>query len=111
MPDDKLTLIAHLNDYLVEQLEKAHTVALLVDEAQDLSNEMLEELRLLSNLETDRAKLIQIVLMGQPELERKLDQPELRQLKQRVAIRCRLAPLKSDEVASVHSFQTADGGL
>ena len=97
--DDKLTLIAHLNDYLVEQLEKAHTVALLVDEAQDLSNEMLEELRLLSNLETDRAKLIQIVLMGQPELERKLDQPELRQLKQRVAIRCRLAPLKSNEVA------------
>jgi len=96
---DKLTLIAHLNDYLVEQLEKAHTVALLVDEAQDLSNEMLEELRLLSNLETDRAKLIQIVLMGQPELERKLDQPELRQLKQRVAIRCRLAPLKSNEVA------------
>ena len=60
---------------------------------------MLEELRLLSNLETDRAKLIQIVLMGQPELERKLDQPELRQLKQRVAVRCRLAPLRSDEVA------------
>jgi hypothetical protein len=60
---------------------------------------MLEELRLLSNLETDRAKLIQIVLMGQPELELKLDQPELRQLKQRVAIRCRLAPLSSNEVA------------
>jgi hypothetical protein len=60
---------------------------------------MLEELRLLSNLETDRAKLIQIVLMGQPELECKLDQPQLRQLKQRVAVRCRLAPLRSDEVA------------
>ena len=60
---------------------------------------MLEELRLLSNLETDRAKLIQIVLMGQPELERKLDQPQLRQLKQRVAVRCRLAPLRGDEVA------------
>jgi type II secretory pathway predicted ATPase ExeA len=97
--DDKLTLIAHLNNYLVAQLDRDHTVALLVDEAQDLSNEMLEELRLLSNLETDRAKLIQIVLMGQPELELKLDQPELRQLKQRVAIRCRLAPLSSNEVA------------
>ena len=96
---DRLTLMAQLNDYLIEQLHKDHIVSVLVDEAQDLSDEMLEELRLLSNLETDRAKLIQIVLMGQPELERKLDQPELRQLKQRVAVRCRLAPLRSDEVA------------
>jgi hypothetical protein len=91
--------MAQLNDYLIKQLHKDHVVSVLVDEAQDLSDEMLEELRLLSNLETDRAKLIQIVLMGQPELERKLDQPELRQLKQRVAVRCRLAPLGSDEVA------------
>jgi general secretion pathway protein A len=96
---DRLTLMAELNDYLIEQLEKDHIVSLLVDEAQDLSDEMLEELRLLSNLETDRAKLIQIVLMGQPELERKLDQPKFQQLKQRVAVRCRLAPLKSTEVA------------
>ena len=96
---DKMTLMAQLNDYLIEQLEKDHIVSVLVDEAQDLSDEMLEELRLLSNLETDKAKLIQIVLMGQPELEQKLDQPELRQLKQRVAMRCRLAPLNSDEVA------------
>ena len=96
---DKQTLMAQLNDYLIEQLKKDHIVSLLVDEAQNLSDEMLEELRLLSNLETDRAKLIQIVLMGQPELERKLDQPKLRQLKQRVAVRCRLAPLRSDEVA------------
>jgi general secretion pathway protein A len=97
--NDRLTLMTQLNDYLIEQLHKDHIVSVLVDEAQDLSDEMLEELRLLSNLETDRAKLIQIVLMGQPELERKLDQPELRQLKQRVAVRCRLAPLMSDEVA------------
>jgi type II secretory pathway predicted ATPase ExeA len=97
---DRLTLMAHLNDYLIEQLHKGHIVSLLVDEAQDLSDAMLEELRLLSNLETDKAKLIQIVLMGQPELERKLDQPELRQLKQRIAVRCRLTPLRSDEVAS-----------
>ena len=97
--NDRLTLMAQLNDYLIEQLHKDHIVSVLVDEAQDLSDAMLEELRLLSNLETDRAKLIQIVLMGQPELERKLDQPELRQLKQRVAVRCRLAPLRCDEVA------------
>ena len=96
---DRLTLMAELNNYLVDQLEQGHIVSLLVDEAQNLSNAMLEELRLLSNLETDKAKLIQIVLIGQPELELKLEQPELRQLKQRVAIRCRLAPLKSNEVA------------
>jgi general secretion pathway protein A len=91
-------LTRQLNDYLIEQLKKRHIVALLVDEAQHLSSELLEELRLLSNLETHHDKLIQIVLMGQPELEERLDQPELRQLKQRVTVRCRLAPLKGDEV-------------
>jgi general secretion pathway protein A len=91
-------LTRQLNDYLIEQLKKRHIVALLVDEAQHLSSELLEELRLLSNLETNHDKLIQIVLMGQPELEERLDQPELRQLKQRVTVRCRLAPLKGDEV-------------
>jgi general secretion pathway protein A len=98
--EDRLTVMAQLNEYLVEQLKQDHVVSLLVDEAQELSEEMLEELRLLSNLETDREKLIQIVLIGQPELERKLDQPELRQLKQRVGIRCRLAPLGSREVGA-----------
>ena len=96
--DDKLTMMAQLNDYLIEQLRKDHVVSVLIDEAQDLSDEMLEELRLLSNLETDREKLIQIVLMGQPELERNLDRQKLRQLKQRVALRCRLAPLEYEEV-------------
>src|ERR1700754_2391135 len=95
---DRLKLTEQLNSHLMEQLKKGHTVALLVDEAQALSEEILEELRLLSNLETDRTKLIQIVLMGQPELESKLDQPELRQLKQRVTLRCRLLPLTEDEV-------------
>src|SRR5688572_12714805 len=98
--DNKLTMMAHLNDYLIEQLRKDHVVSLLIDEAQNLSDEMLEELRLLSNLETDKEKLIQIVLMGQPELERNLERPELRQLKQRVAVRCRLLPLETNEVAS-----------
>src|SRR6266536_303273 len=95
---DRLKLTEQLNSHLIEQLKKGHTVALLVDEAQALSDEILEELRLLSNLETDREKLIQIVLMGQPELEHKLDQPELRQLKQRVTLRCRLLPLSQPEV-------------
>jgi type II secretory pathway predicted ATPase ExeA len=95
---DRLKLTEQLNGYLIEQLKKGETVAVLVDEAQALSDELLEELRLLSNLETDREKLIQIVLMGQPELERKLDEPELRQLKQRVTLRCRLLPLSQEEV-------------
>lgn len=95
---DRLKLTEQLNSHLIEQLKKGHTVALLVDEAQALSDEILEELRLLSNLETDQEKLIQIVLMGQPELESKLDQPELRQLKQRVTLRCRLLPLTQHEV-------------
>ena len=95
---DRLKLTEQLNSHLIEQLKKGHTVALLVDEAQALSDEILEELRLLSNLETDQEKLIQIVLMGQPELESKLDQPKLRQLKQRVTLRCRLLPLTENEV-------------
>lgn len=96
--DDRLEMVGQLNDYLIKQLKAKNIVTLLVDEAQELSIEMLEEIRLLSNLETDTQKLLQIVLMGQPELERKLDKPELRQLKQRVALRCRLDPLPRNEV-------------
>jgi general secretion pathway protein A len=96
--EDRVALMAQLNNYLIEQLKKRQVVALLVDEAQNVSDDLLEELRLLSNLETNRDKLIQIVLMGQPELEQRLDKPELRQLKQRVALRYRLAPLKNHEV-------------
>jgi general secretion pathway protein A len=95
---DRATLMATLNDYLIEQFKKDHIVAMLIDEAQDLSDELLEDIRLLSNLETDSNRLIQIVLIGQPELEERLNQPRLRQLKQRITLRCRLTPLPSDEV-------------
>jgi general secretion pathway protein A len=94
----KVTMLQELNDYLIKQLKQGHTVAALIDEAQNLSDEVLEDLRLLSNLETDREKLLQIVLVGQPELEARLDQPGLRQLKQRVAVQCQLNPLKDEEV-------------
>jgi general secretion pathway protein A len=103
--DDKLTLIAALNQYLLERLEAGHIVALLVDEAQNLSDEVLEGLRLLSNLETDTEKLLQIVLMGQPELEKRLAQPKLRQLKQRVTLHSRLTPLGRGEVAGYIQFR------
>lgn len=96
---DRGELTLQLKDFLLEQYKKQHVVALLVDEAQHLSDEVLEELRLLSNLETNEDKLLQIVLVGQPELEQRLGQPELRQVMQRVALRCRLERLEAQEVS------------
>jgi type II secretory pathway predicted ATPase ExeA len=107
---DRAKMIDEFNGYLIEQLGKGHIVSLLIDEAQNLSDETLEGLRLLSNLETDNQKLLQIVLMGQPELETKLDQPNLRQLKQRVALRCRLTRLKRTEVGSYIDFTLQAAG-
>jgi general secretion pathway protein A len=98
--EDRSAMIERFTHYLIEQFEKGNIVALLIDEAQNLTLETLEELRCLGNLETDKDKLLQIVLVGHPELEQKLDQPELRQLKQRVVLRCRLKPIASDEVES-----------
>lgn len=98
--DNRVAMIESLTQYLIEQFAKGNIVALLIDEAQNLSLETLEELRLLGNLETDKDKLLQIVLVGQPELEQKLDQPELRQLKQRVVLHCRLEPIATGEVGS-----------
>jgi general secretion pathway protein A len=101
----KVAMLQELNEYLIKQLRQGHTVSVLIDEAQNLSDEALEGLRLLSNLETDKEKLLQIILMGQPELNARLDQPTLRQLKQRVAYQCRLAPLTPDEVGQYIDFR------
>jgi type II secretory pathway predicted ATPase ExeA len=98
--ENSAAMIARLYQYAIEQFNSDKIVALLIDEAQDLSPHCLEELRLLGNLETDKQKLLQIVLVGQPELEQKLDRPELHQLKQRIALRCRLEPVKSEEVGA-----------
>jgi general secretion pathway protein A len=92
-------LLGELNRYLISQYRQNSTTVLIVDEAQLLSCELLEEIRLLSNLETEQQKLLQIVLVGQPELDEKLDCQELRQLKQRIALRCRLQPLSREETA------------
>jgi general secretion pathway protein A len=107
---NKVTMLQELNDYLIAQLKQGHIVTVLVDEAQNLSDEALEGLRLLSNLETDQEKLIQIVLMGQPELQVRLDRPSLRQLKQRVALQCRLVPLKAEEVGPYIDFRLRAAG-
>ncbi len=89
-----------LNRFLIERLEKHGPSLLIVDEAQKLSAEMLEEIRLLSNLETSTSKLIQIVLVGQPELKEMLVRPELRQLRQRIALRHHLRPFDQKETES-----------
>ena len=107
---NKVQLLRELNEYLITQLDQSHIVSVLVDEAQNLSDDALEGLRLLSNLETDEEKLIQIVLMGQPELLAKLDRPTLRQLKQRVALQCRLFPLIGSEVGLYIEFRLRTAG-
>ena len=90
-------LIHVLNGFLLQRHQKGLTTILVVDEAHHLSLEVLEEIRLLTNLETSQQKLLQIVLGGQPELDEKLDSHELRQLKQRIALRCHLDPLSLNE--------------
>jgi type II secretory pathway predicted ATPase ExeA len=94
---DKGSLLRELYKYLIALYRKNTTAVVVVDEAQDLALGLLEEIRLLTNLETSQQKLLQIVLVGQPELDQKLDSPQLRQLKQRVALRCQLQPLHEDE--------------
>ena len=88
-----------LNRFLLDAKRAGRRVLLIVDEAQNLSTETLEEIRLLSNLETATSKLIQILLFGQPELDEKLDSRELRQLRQRISVRWRLDPLAAGEIA------------
>jgi general secretion pathway protein A len=90
-------LIHVLNGFLLQRHQKGLTTILVVDEAHHLSAEILEEIRLLTNLETSQQKLLQIVLAGQPELDQKLDSHELRQLKQRIALRCHLDPLSLND--------------
>jgi len=95
---DRFTYIKALNEFLLARNKEGVNVALFVDEAQDLSPELMEQVRLLSNLETDHSKLIQIVLCGQPELKKRLNRPDLRQLKQRITVRYSIPPLTEDEV-------------
>jgi general secretion pathway protein A len=88
----KTEVLFALNQLLVDQTQDGRTVVLIVDEAHNLEWDVLEEIRLLGNLENRNGKLLQIILAGQPELDRKLDAPNLRQLKQRIVLRCNLQP-------------------
>jgi general secretion pathway protein A len=90
-------LSGELNSFLLKKKQEKRRVLLIIDEAQNLSESTLEQVRLLSNLETSSSKLIQILLLGQPELDRKLDSPELRQLRQRISVRWSLHPMIAKE--------------
>ncbi|NNL84413.1 MAG: AAA family ATPase, partial [Myxococcales bacterium] len=94
---DRLTYIEKLNDFLLEKNREGTNVALVIDEAQNLSPQVMEQVRLLSNLETDKHKLIQMVLCGQPELEKRLARPDLRQLRQRIVLRHDLKAFDPEE--------------
>jgi general secretion pathway protein A len=86
-----------LNQWLLERFRAGETTVLIIDEAQNLTYPVLEEIRLLTNLETSTEKLLQIVLSGQPELEGKLQLPQMRQLRQRIMLRCKTAPLTKEQ--------------
>ena len=96
---NKGQMLTTFNRWLLERHRTRSTAVLVIDEAQNLSEEMLEEIRLLTNLETATEKLLQIVLSGQPELEDKLAKPQLRQLRQRITLRCRTVPLTLEETS------------
>lgn len=93
----KSGMLIELNRWLIEKFRQKEVCVLVVDEAQNLSGEMLEEIRLLTNLETSSEKLLQIILSGQPELEARLRQPDLRQLRQRVTLWCRTQPMSVEQ--------------
>ena len=90
-------LLLELSQYLIARHQKQLTTVLVVDEAHHIAEDVLEEIRLLTNLETTQEKLLQILLVGQPELDEKLDSVQLRQLKQRIALRCQLEALDLEE--------------
>jgi general secretion pathway protein A len=106
----KAEYLLSLNRFLIDRLQKNEPTLLIVDEAQNLSPEMLEEIRLLSNLETPTSKLIQIMLVGQPELKDLLARPELRQLRQRIGLRHHLRPFDEGEVAEYVAERLARAG-
>jgi len=94
----RLSFVWEFNKFLLSEAESGNNVVLIIDEAQNLRARQLEQVRLLSNLETEKNKLMQIVLVGQPELNRRLSLYELRQLQQRIMVRYHITPLDEDEV-------------
>jgi len=96
----KFAMLRQFNNFLLEELSRNNNVVLIIDEAQNLKPAILEELRMLSNLETEKEKLFQMILVGQIELREKLNSPDLRQLRQRISVRFHITPLEKDEVSN-----------
>jgi general secretion pathway protein A len=107
----KTEVLLSLNNMLLERASVGRTTVLIVDEAHNLDWDVLEEIRLLGNLENRRGKLLQIIIAGQPELDRKLEAPEFRQLKQRVALRCLLRGLDLPDSVAYMNSRMARAGL
>jgi general secretion pathway protein A len=107
---DRVSSLETLNEFLLHEAIIGNDVVLFIDEAQDLDRDLLEQVRLLSNLETDQTKLLQIVLLGQPELREKLEQSNLRQLRQRITVRYHLSPLSRDETEAYIHHRLAVAG-
>ncbi len=103
--------VARIHAYLLDVHARGRRPILIVEEAQNLSTEVLEQIRLLTNLETNEYKLLQIIMIGQPELRDKLGQPELRQLSQRITARYHLGPLSKEEIPEYVNFRLATAGL
>ncbi len=107
---NKAQMLLELNEFLIQQYEKNMSTLVIIDEAQNLSIDVMEELRMLSNLETRDRKLLQIMLVGQPELEDLLNDDDLRQLKQRIPGICRIGLLNRDEVESYIKYRLQVAG-
>ncbi len=106
----KTNMLKSFRDFLLEKSQQKMPVIIIVDEAQSLPDETIEELRLLSNLETEKEKLLQIILIGQPELEKRLNKGSLRQLKQRITVKVRLKPLVSSEILEYINYRLIKAG-
>jgi general secretion pathway protein A len=109
--NSKTEVLFALNSMLIQRANQNQTTVLIVDEAQNLEWEVLEEIRLLGNLETRRGKMMQIIMSGQPELDRKLEEREYRQLKQRIALRCHLRPFNAVETSQYIASRLKRAGM
>jgi general secretion pathway protein A len=107
---NRLDIVKKLNSFLIDISLKGGNAALIIDEAQDLRNRQLEQIRLLSNLETVQQKLLQIILVGQPELIAKLNHHSLRQIRQRIYVKYQLMPLREEEIKDYIEFRLDKAG-
>ncbi len=108
---DKSDIIDAFNAFLLQQLAADRLVVAIIDEGQNLTREAMEEIRMLCNLETDREKLLQIILMGQPELRKRVSMPDLEQLRQRIALSYHLRPLSPENVGKYITHRLGVAGL